>query len=180
MNKKQAGLTLIELLITLGVISILMSVALPGFQSFTVRNNSISQISDLMVDLQFARNEAAKIGVATRICIGNSTGCHTGWGTGWQQGWAVINNSTGTVLKVHSEIKSSDVLTSLDGVTLTSSVDFNRYGFSTPRVFKLCDQLDQARAVLLSRTGRIRLATDTDAPTNGLVDDDANNDISCP
>lgn len=180
MNKNQCGLTLIELLITLGVVSILMSVAIPSFQGFTVRNNSIAQISDLMVDLQFARNEAAKIGAVTRVCVGNSTGCKPGWGTGWRQGWVVVVNGTNTALRVHPAIGNGEVLTSLDNVTLSSAVEFNRYGFSTPRVFKLCDELNRARAVLLSRTGRIRLATDTDVVANGLVDDANNNDISCP
>ncbi len=175
-----AGLTLVELVVTLAVLSLLMSVALPGFRSFTVRNASLALIDDLKVDLRFARNEAAKVGAVTRICIGNSTGCHGAWGNNWAKGWIVKVNATGTVLKVHPALSLGDNLTASYNSTSFKAVDFNRYGFATPMLFKLCDARGKARAIILSRTGRARTAVDTDTPANGQVDDENDNDISCP
>ncbi len=175
----QLGLTLVELVVTLAVLSLLMSVALPSFQSFTVRNNSIAEIDDLKVDLRFARNEAAKVGAVTRICIGNSTGCHSGWGNNWARGWIVKVNATGTVLKIHPPLLAGDNLTAINNSTRFNAVDFNRYGFTSRRLFRLCDGQSRARAIILSRTGRVRMAVDTDTPANGLVDDENDNDISC-
>ena len=179
MKTEQQGLTLIELLVTLGVLSILMSVALPGFRDFTVRNNTIAQIRDLETDLRFARSEAAKVGAWTRVCVGNSSGCRPGWGTDWAQGWVVLVNGTSTVLRLHAPLETGGNLTAIDNVTSITSVDFNRYGFAMPVVFRLCDGRGKARAVLLSRTGNAQLAVDTDSPANGLVDDMSGNDITC-
>ncbi len=179
MRTEQKGLTLIELLVTLGVLSILMSVALPGFRDFTVRNNSIAQIDELRTDLRFARSEAAKVGGWTRICIGNSSGCQPDWGNNWARGWVVLVRGGGTVLRLHPPLDTGGNLTAIDNVTEVAQVDFNRYGFAQPLLFRLCDGHGKARAILLSRTGSVQMAVDTDDPENGLVDDGNGNDITC-
>ncbi|AEY00717.1 type IV pilin [Oceanimonas sp. GK1] len=72
MKKRQAGLTLIELLIGLVVMTVLTSLAVPGFQSlreqYTVRSAGMA----VYADLQLARSEAIKRNREVTVCFTNS------------------------------------------------------------------------------------------------------------
>lgn len=69
MKKRQAGLTLIELLIGLVVMTVLTSLAVPGFQSlreqYTVRSAGMA----VYADLQLARSEAIKRNREVTVCF---------------------------------------------------------------------------------------------------------------
>ena len=80
------GFTLVELMITLAVLSILLGVAIPGFQDF-IRNNRVSaQANELLSAMQVARSESVKRGMSTTVCSStNQATCSnsTNWATGW-------------------------------------------------------------------------------------------------
>jgi type IV fimbrial biogenesis protein FimT len=62
------GFTLPELIITLGVVSILLSVAVPSLNT-TIKNNRLAtQLNSVMADIHFARSEAAKRGLRIILC----------------------------------------------------------------------------------------------------------------
>ncbi|MDV2856827.1 GspH/FimT family pseudopilin [Oceanimonas sp. CAM02] len=71
-NEKQRGLTLIELLVGLVVMTVLTSLAVPGFQSlreqYTVRSAGMA----VYADLQLARSEAIKRNREVTVCFTNS------------------------------------------------------------------------------------------------------------
>ena len=58
--RKQQGFTLIELLITLAILGILSSVALPSFVDQLKHNRLVANTNQLQNVFQFARSEAAK------------------------------------------------------------------------------------------------------------------------
>lgn len=68
-NEKQRGLTLIELLVGLVVMTVLTSLAVPGFQSlreqYTVRSAGMA----VYADLQLARSEAIKRNREVTVCF---------------------------------------------------------------------------------------------------------------
>ncbi|WP_306079914.1 GspH/FimT family pseudopilin [Oceanimonas sp. CHS3-5] len=72
MSGMQRGLTLIELLIGLVVMTILTTLAVPGFQSlreqYTVRSAGMA----VYADLQLARSEAIKRNREVTVCFTNS------------------------------------------------------------------------------------------------------------
>jgi type IV fimbrial biogenesis protein FimT len=67
MMKPSRGLTLPELLVALAVLAIVIAVAVPSFRSLIEVQRLRSINSQLVTDLQFARNEAATRGVPLRV-----------------------------------------------------------------------------------------------------------------
>ena len=57
---RQAGLTLIELLVTLAIIVIMATVAVPGFQSLIASSRLTADHNELLAGLNLARSEAVK------------------------------------------------------------------------------------------------------------------------
>ncbi len=59
-NRKSGGFTIVELVITLGIVAILLSTAVPGIHSTIKNNRLVTQLNSVMADIHFARSEAAK------------------------------------------------------------------------------------------------------------------------
>ena len=94
--KKQRGLTLMELLVTLSIAGVLMSVAVPSF-TWMVRNNRMAaQVNEFMNSLSRARNEAMKAGVSVTVCrSADQVTC--GGGAGWEAGWLMYPEYGGVI-----------------------------------------------------------------------------------
>jgi len=79
MNRSN-GVTLIELLVTIGIIAVLATLALPSFREFNIRMNVSDSTMGLVHALNLARTEAVKRGrpVFVESISGN-----------WSNGWVV-------------------------------------------------------------------------------------------
>ncbi|MFV3306621.1 GspH/FimT family pseudopilin [Pseudomonas sp. NY15181] len=94
-----AGFTLIELMVTIVVLAILISVAAPSFTS-TIRDSKLTTTStELQSALQLARSEAVMRHNRVTLCRRNAAGDNCENGTDWSAGW-LIRQSGGDIIKV--------------------------------------------------------------------------------
>ena len=112
---RAAGFTLLELLITMSIAAILLTIAIPSFRYVTNSNRIAGEVNGLLGDLQFARAEAIKEGRTVTVCISGDGQTCTG-STAWQGGWIVFSDPTNvgvvdpneTVLRMQSPFSSTD------------------------------------------------------------------------
>jgi type IV fimbrial biogenesis protein FimT len=65
---KLRGFTLPEILITLGIISIILSLAVPGVSDMIRDNKLATHLNNVVTDVHFARSEAVKRDVRVILC----------------------------------------------------------------------------------------------------------------
>ena len=85
-RKPQLGLTLIESLVSLAVLSILVLQALPAFSAFLDQNRRRSLTNDLVSSLRYAHTEAIRRGVSITVRKN---------GTQWEQGYFAFVDTNG-------------------------------------------------------------------------------------
>lgn len=95
------GLTLVELLIGLVVVSVLVAIGLPNFTRFVGEQRVRAAASDLAGDFALARAEAAARGTPVVIARSGAANCVIGGaaGTVWREGWCLFAdaNRNGTM-----------------------------------------------------------------------------------
>ena len=74
------GFTLIEVMITIAVFVILVSVAVPGFQSLVQNHRATSTANELTTTFHYARTEAVRRGLPVSVCPQDASD----WAQGWQ------------------------------------------------------------------------------------------------
>lgn len=124
----QQGFTLIELMVTISLLAILLSIAIPSFTS-TIRSNQIATTSnDLSTALNLARSEASKRGATVSACARNGNVCSGA--TDWSAGWLVFTDTgvlgtidgSDTVLNTYSSSAAGMSIVSSDAaVTYTTT-----------------------------------------------------------
>lgn len=103
------GFTLVELMVTLAVAAILITVAIPNFANIIRENRLVTFTNSLVGSLVLARSEAVRRGLPVSACASdNGTQCtSTPWRDGWivytDQGTAGSVDGTDTVLRVEQE-----------------------------------------------------------------------------
>jgi type IV fimbrial biogenesis protein FimT len=157
MNMKQTGLTLVELMVTLAVVSTLLAVGIPQFKNTTANSRLTSGINTLSGDFSFARTEAIKRGVPVTVTI-------TGGGSDWAtNGWTVAAGAIN--LRVSPELATSNTIVTVPANT--TSVTFNPDGRSAATVavaFTLCDDRggNSGKRITLNSTGQTFLDINQD------------------
>ena len=90
--EKQKGFTLVELLITIVVISILLAAAVPSFMQAIKNNRITGQATSFVISTQMARNEAIKRGASTTMCAANADMDACSGSNDWSTGWIVFSD----------------------------------------------------------------------------------------
>ncbi len=96
--RENLGFTMIELLVTIGIVGILAALAVPNFQSSLHKNRAMGFANDLSAALNMARSEAIKRGQSVTVCtaaLNNSDVVVTDLNAAcsavaWTQGWLVF------------------------------------------------------------------------------------------
>jgi type IV fimbrial biogenesis protein FimT len=100
----QQGFTLVELMITLAILAIIISMAGPSFVTMINNNRATGATNDLIASFQLARTEAIKRNETVLIQSKN--------GTNWSDGHRIQVSSTSEVLRDVDALHSSVTMTS--------------------------------------------------------------------
>lgn len=129
-SKLHRGLTLIELLVTLGILAILTSLALPSFSSLFERWQTNKAISALETTLLYARSESIRRGGDLVLIRQTQNGtCNAATNTDWRCGWILTTAADKTTaLKNSGEAFPQTVLTAS---TSGDEISLDRWGGMT-------------------------------------------------
>jgi len=170
---KTWGFTLMEMMITLAIVGILLTVGVPSFIEFIQNSRRDAQLSDLTLAVQYAKSEAIKRNLRVSVCAvpGATTACNGG-ATAWTDGWQVFVDANDNCV-----VDGGDILLrawpALDGgntlcFTGGDRVRVQNTGMSpgSNGTFRVCDPrgTSQARGLVISNQGRTRSATVATCP----------------
>lgn len=170
------GLTLIELMAVLVVLTLLLGLGVPGITSFVQNNRMVAQTNDLLVDLNFARSEAIKRRTNVVICKSSNPAdaaptCSAlaGWADGRVMFIDANNDKTlnagERVLRIREPLEGDNTMTNaVADADLQNFVSYTATGgtwsdndaTSDIYSFTLCDKRgpSQGRVINVETTGR--------------------------
>jgi type IV fimbrial biogenesis protein FimT len=168
--KQMQGVTLIEMITVLIIVAIVMSIAVPTFNTTMARGRLTSYTNELLAFLSFARSEAIVRGQRVVVCK-SANGASCTLNGNWDQGFIVfvdddnnaqINNGE-LLLRVHEKLNS---------ITMKGNTQVQNYiGYSSDGrsrtitgalqmgTLSLCNgdiNLKLRNAIRISRMGRVR------------------------
>jgi type IV fimbrial biogenesis protein FimT len=168
---KQSGITLTELLVTLAVMAVLLTQAVPGLAALIASNQLTGLSNEFLASLHLARSEAIKRGQRTVLCA-SSDGKTCAGGGGWHQGWLVFHDANNNAARDNGEALILSRLALPANIRLTGNQFVSNYISYAPNggtklvsgawqagTLTLCKTTGtpgQARQLVISSTGRVR------------------------
>ncbi|MDR3056312.1 MAG: GspH/FimT family pseudopilin [Zoogloeaceae bacterium] len=114
------GFTIIELMVTIAIMAILTTIAVPSFRDMIMKNRVSAAASELVAAISLARTEAATRGTDVTL-----TAASVGGVVSWANGWKIEETgATITTIREHEPIPSVTATATPAVTTLT----FNRLG----------------------------------------------------
>ncbi len=163
--KNLRGFTIVELVITILIGGILLTMAVPSFRTIIQNNRITTQANQFLGALSIARSEATRLGIPMSLC--SSTDMATcSASPNWENGWIIFTDGSGalraldgadTVFKVNQGFEGGGALVEdLVGGTTVFSFDPSGRAFVALRFqLSIPDCKDnQARTINISVTGR--------------------------
>jgi len=151
-NHCRDGFTLVELMVTVAILSILLTLAVPTMRSIIANSYASGISNEFVAALNYARSEAVKRRTNIVMCTSsNGSTCRAdGNSTNWHMGWVILNGAQ--VMRASAQLDG--------GATLTgpSSITYGSTGSALANTFQLrlthCTRSNN-RDVTVGVTGRI-------------------------
>lgn len=164
--KRQTGFTLVELMVTLAIAAIVLTIGIPAFQE-AIRSNRLATITnDFVSTLMLARSEAVKRSTKVSVCKStNGTSCSTA-ASGYETGWIVFVDVSNTGANKGTIDGNDQVIRVFEGSTsgVTLRGDANTVNFLTYAADGSVDGVNnttmtvcktpKARTITLNKAGR--------------------------
>lgn len=96
--EREAGFTLIELMVAIAVLAITLAVAVPSFGALINSNRLVGQVNELVASVQLARSEAIRRNARVAVCGSSDGSTCSSAATTWAY-WLVVAVSSGEVLR---------------------------------------------------------------------------------
>jgi len=165
--RRDNGFTFVELLVSVAVFLILVSVGVPGFNQTLLNNRQVSQVNLLVGSMQLARSKAVFSNTRVTVCASDDgASC----GNSWSNGWIVFVDSNGDGQRNGKEAALRSV-TDVQNLEITPKGIANNFMYRpTGRMmannnirantgqFTVCDirGAAHARAIVVDSSGRPR------------------------
>ena len=164
MHRTKRGFTLYELLMTLALAAILLSLGVPAFSGTLARSRQAVEINALFHAIHLARKESVVQRQTVSLCA-STDGLTCAGGTDWSAGWVVFRNADGDSPPA---IDAGEVIVQTHAADPRVRITANRRGFTLRATVKratngtlvICDRENRvpAKALVVSYTGRPRVA----------------------
>lgn len=160
-GRRHSGFTVIELMITIMVGAILLTVAVPSFRTLILNNRITTQANLFVTDLILARSEAIKTANSVFVS-GNSPSAGNQFGGGWTV-W-VDRDDDGVMggteaIRISEALAGGNTLESLQSASQVQYLPNGTLAAGATRSFRLCDSRggDTGRLITISAVGRPRV-----------------------
>lgn len=167
---RSAGFTLLELMISLSIIVIILTMGVPSLQETLIRSRVDNFIYDLSKDILLARNHAIQYESQTVMChLNNSNQCDGKWDAGYslfldENRDEIYQADTDKLIIQRVHHNSSDIILFSGSKELKYDADGHLNGLSG--TFRYCPDIENdenyARAIVVSLSGRPRVSRDID------------------
>jgi type IV fimbrial biogenesis protein FimT len=158
-----AGVTLLEMIITVSIAALLGTVAVPSFNQLMRDNERAAAVNSFVHSLYLARSEAIKRGDVVSLCKSADGRTCTNAAADWNGGWIVFVNKDRDDLPVRDA--EEDIIQVYSGWPAGNQAVVNG-------TIIFCDARGpaHARAIIISHTGRPRITQK----------DSSNKPLKCP
>lgn len=163
-RRRQGGFNLLELLVTLTVASIVISVGIPSFRGVIMDNRMASEANRFMTSVNTARSYAVRYQREATVCATAdynaavpSCEATTDWSNGWIV-WVDKDRDSATdadeIISVHEPLSDSSTFTSAAQSEFT--YDGRGFGTGAGDTLTLCDNRtgEMGRVISINNTGR--------------------------
>ena len=97
-DQKMKGFTLLELMITVTVAGLVLSVGIPSFNNFVQNSRAVTHTNDMVTAINLARSESTRRSTRIELCS-STDGATCGGDNDWSTGWIIRRMSDGEVLR---------------------------------------------------------------------------------
>jgi type IV fimbrial biogenesis protein FimT len=168
--KNKSGFTLVELMVTLAVGAIILTIGVPALNSMMSSNRAAGNANDLVNALRLARSEAVKRGEGVTVCASDANNAVCS-GADWQNGWLVFTDpdndrvyaaADDTLIRVWQAPEGGMTFDGSTPNTIRFLSSGELSGAEIDFAFKMSDCVgNQARTLSISRMGRTEINSST-------------------
>ena len=180
-RKYSKGMTLLEILIALAVVSIVLTVVAPNVNTIVSKNRTTSEINELSGIIQFARFTAIDETSTAVVCPAAD---YASCGTNWNAPKIVFidinsNNTRDNAEPLLMSTAGTSASNTMTGPS-TNILFFDSGATNASTSIKVCPNNKDntlARSININAQGRVRISTDSN--DNGVKEDTDGNELSC-